>query len=179
MIELPAIFPDGHTLGDRGPGIITGLLRTHFRWMNPDPSSTRLVEKGVSLLLAYWIVPPTLLLFWARYLTRQEIHGTILQAILAVIATGVAAYATHKSRAAARTLGDREEMGAAVHQKTQSDQSVFGGDGFRHRAAAAFRRDDRGSAARAQPGAAVRRGVTFDDGRRTYSGGWRLILTPI
>jgi len=94
VIELPAIFPDGHTLGDRGPGIITGLLRTHFRWMNPDPSSTRLVEKGVSLLLAYWIVPPTLLLFWARYLTRQEIHGTILQAILAVIATGVAAYAT-------------------------------------------------------------------------------------
>jgi uncharacterized protein YjbI with pentapeptide repeats len=96
VIELPAIFPDGHTLGDRGPGIITGLLRTHFRWMNPDPSSTRLVEKGVSLLVAYWIVPATLLLFWARYLTRQEIHGTVLQALLVVVATGVAAYATTK-----------------------------------------------------------------------------------
>ncbi len=96
VMELPAIFPDGHTLGDRGPGIITGLLRTHFRWMNPDPSSTRLVEKGASLLLAYWIVPPTLLLFWARYLTRQEIHGTILQALLATVATGGAAYATTK-----------------------------------------------------------------------------------
>ena len=96
VMELPAIFPDGQTLGDRGPGIITGLLRTHFRWMNPDPTSTRLVEKGVSLLAAYWIVPATLLLFWARYLTRQEIHGTILHALLVVISTGVAAYATTK-----------------------------------------------------------------------------------
>jgi len=96
VLELPAIFPDGHTLGDRGPGLISGLLRTHFRWMNPDPSSTRLVEKGVSLLAAYWIVPATLLLFWARYLTRQEIHGTILHALLVVIAAGIAAYGTTK-----------------------------------------------------------------------------------
>jgi len=95
-MELPAIFPDGHSLGDRGPGMISGLLRTHFRWMNPDPSSTRLVEKGVSLLAAYWVVPATLLLFWARDLTRQEIHGTILQALLGVIATGIAAYASTK-----------------------------------------------------------------------------------
>ena len=94
--ELPAIFPDGHTLGDDEPGIIVGLLRTHFRWMNPDPSSTRLVERGISLGLGYWIVPMTLLLYWARYLTRQEIHGTILQALLVVMATGVAVYATTK-----------------------------------------------------------------------------------
>src|SRR6202021_1924477 len=97
VMELPAIFPDGHSLGDRGPGMISGLLRTHFRWMNPDPSSTRLVEKGVSLLAAYWIVPATLLLFWARDLTRQEIHGTVLQALLAVIAIGVAVYITTKT----------------------------------------------------------------------------------
>jgi uncharacterized protein YjbI with pentapeptide repeats len=96
VVELPAIFPDGHMLGDRGPGIITGLLRTHFRWMNPDPSSTRLVEKSASLAGAYWIVPGTLLLFWARYLTRQEIHGTVLQALLATAAVGVATYATLK-----------------------------------------------------------------------------------
>jgi uncharacterized protein YjbI with pentapeptide repeats len=97
VVELPAIFPDGHTLGDSGPGIISGLLRTHFRWMNPDPSSTRLVEKSASLAAAYGIVPITLLLFWIRYLTRQEIHGTILQAMLATTAAGMALYATLKS----------------------------------------------------------------------------------
>ncbi len=95
--ELPAIFPDGHTLGEDQPGIIVGLLRTHFRWMNPDPASTLLVERILSLLLAYWTVPATLLLFWARYLTRQEIHGTILQALLLVVATGIAIHATTKT----------------------------------------------------------------------------------
>jgi uncharacterized protein YjbI with pentapeptide repeats len=97
VVELPAIFPDGHTLGDSGPGILSGLLRTHFRWMNPDPSSTRLVEKAASVGAAYAIVPITLLLYWLRYLTRQEIHGTILQAALATAATGMALYATLKS----------------------------------------------------------------------------------
>jgi uncharacterized protein YjbI with pentapeptide repeats len=96
VVELPAIFPDGHTLGDSGPGIISGLLRTHFRWMNPDPSSTRMVEKISSLAAAYWIVPVTLLLYWTRYLTRQEIHGTILQALLTTAAGGMATYATLK-----------------------------------------------------------------------------------
>jgi uncharacterized protein YjbI with pentapeptide repeats len=96
VVELPAIFPDGHTLGDSGPGILSGLLRTHFRWMNPDPSSTRLVEKSASLAAAYWIVPGTLLFYWTRYLTRQEIHGTILQALLTTVAAGMATYATSK-----------------------------------------------------------------------------------
>jgi len=97
VLELPAVFPDGRALGDRGPGIVLGLLRTHFRWIEQDASSTRLVEKGISVLLAYWTVPATLLFFWARYLTRQEVRGTLLHALLAVIATGVAAYATTKT----------------------------------------------------------------------------------
>ena len=95
--ELPAIFPDGHVLGDDQPTIITALLRTHFRWMNFDTSSTKTIERGVSVLLAYWMVPATLLLFWVRDLTRQEIHGTVLQALLAVIAIGVAVYVTTKT----------------------------------------------------------------------------------
>ena len=94
--ELPAIFPDGHPLGDEEPAMILGLLRTHFRWMNPDPSSTRIVERGISVMLAYGIVPVTLLLFWARYLTRQEVHGTILHTILVVVSSGMSIYAITK-----------------------------------------------------------------------------------
>lgn len=95
--ELPAIFPDGRTLGESEPWIVVGLLRTHFRWMNPDPTSTRLVERGGSQLLVYGIVPVTLLLFWVRYLTRQEIHGTMLQAGLVMVAGGIAVYAATKT----------------------------------------------------------------------------------
>jgi uncharacterized protein YjbI with pentapeptide repeats len=96
VLELPGIFPDGTVLGDEGPRIVRGLLRSHFRWMNPDPPSTRLIEKGISLLLAYWVIPATLVLFWARDLTLQEIHSSILQVFLIGIATGVAVYATTK-----------------------------------------------------------------------------------
>jgi uncharacterized protein YjbI with pentapeptide repeats len=101
VLELPAVFPDGRGLGDmrgdrndRGaPRILLGLLRAHFRWMNQSPPSTRLIERALSLLVAYWIVPATLLLFWARALTLGEIHGTILRLALVAAATGVALHA--------------------------------------------------------------------------------------
>jgi uncharacterized protein YjbI with pentapeptide repeats len=95
-LELPAVFPDGSTLGEKESGIIVGLLRAHFRWMNQDAPSARTLETTVSLLLAYWTVPIMLFLFWARYLTVQEIHGTILHELLASVAAGVALHATFK-----------------------------------------------------------------------------------
>jgi uncharacterized protein YjbI with pentapeptide repeats len=96
VLELPAIFPDGSALGQKQPRIITGLLRLHFHWMNQDAPSTRLIEKTVSGLLAYWTVPIVLIFFWGRYLTLQEIHGTILHEALVMAAVGVAIYATTK-----------------------------------------------------------------------------------
>jgi uncharacterized protein YjbI with pentapeptide repeats len=96
-LELPAVFPDGRELADQESGIVLALLRAHFRWIDQDGSSTRAVEKGVATMLAYWTVPATLLLFWARYLTRQEVRGTVLHMTLVVIATGVALYVTTKT----------------------------------------------------------------------------------
>ncbi|MFY9802015.1 MAG: pentapeptide repeat-containing protein [Candidatus Acidiferrales bacterium] len=93
-LELPAIFPDGRVLGQKGPRVITGLLRMHFRWMNPDAPSTRMIEKTACVVLAYWLVPFVLLCFWARYLTLQEIHGSFLQIALVLVAVGVAFYCT-------------------------------------------------------------------------------------
>lgn len=92
-LELPAVFPDGHALGQTAPRIIAGLLRAHFRWMNQDGAGTLPVEKIISLLLAYGVAPLVLLLYWARYLTLQDIHGTILQALLASAAAGMTLYA--------------------------------------------------------------------------------------
>ena len=94
VLELPAIFPDGRILGEKQPRIIAGLLRLHFHWMNQDPPSTRLIEKSISALLAYWSVPAVLILFWGRYLTLQEIHGTILHELLIMAAVGIAIYTT-------------------------------------------------------------------------------------
>jgi uncharacterized protein YjbI with pentapeptide repeats len=96
VLELPAVFPDGRELGVSGPRIVGALARAHFRWMSPDSPSTRFVEKGVAMLLAYWLAPLTLVLFWGRYLTRQEMHGTVLHELLVVVATGVAIVSSTK-----------------------------------------------------------------------------------
>jgi uncharacterized protein YjbI with pentapeptide repeats len=96
VLELPAVFPDGRALGENQPRIVVGLMRVHFRWMNQDAPSTRVIEKAISILLAYWIVPATLLFYWLRYLTLQEIHGTVLQEFLVVGASGAALYSTTK-----------------------------------------------------------------------------------
>ncbi|HWF37548.1 MAG TPA: pentapeptide repeat-containing protein [Candidatus Acidoferrales bacterium] len=96
VLELPAVFPDGRALGENEPRIVLGLLRAHFRWMNADAPSTRFVEKGISMLLAYWIVPLTLLLYWTRFLTLQQLRGSVLQALLIAAAAGVALYSSTK-----------------------------------------------------------------------------------
>ena len=96
VLELPAVFPDGRGLGEGEPRIVMGLMRTHFRWMNADAPSTRFVEKFISVLVAYWFVPLTLLLYWMRFLTMQELRGTFLHEICVVGSVGVALYSTTK-----------------------------------------------------------------------------------
>lgn len=93
-LELPAVFPDGRALGERTPKLMMGLLRAHFRWMNQEAASTRLIEKAGAMAAAYWLVPFTLFLYWMRYLTLQDMHGTILQVLLVAAATGIALYST-------------------------------------------------------------------------------------
>ncbi len=64
--------------------------------MNQESAGAAQVEKIISLLLAYGVAPAVLLLFWARYLTLQDLHGTILQALLAAAASGMTLYAMTK-----------------------------------------------------------------------------------
>lgn len=97
VLELPAVFPDGQTLNTNGSRIISGLLRTHFRWMNAHAPSTRRIEKTTSVVLAYWTVPIVILCFWARYLTVQDIHGTLLHEVLILLSTSVAFYCTTRT----------------------------------------------------------------------------------
>jgi len=117
-LELPAIFPDGRVLGEGSPRIVVGLLRAHFRWMNQDAPSTRFIEKAIAVCLGYWLAPALLLLFWARYLTRQDLHGTALLEVLAAAATGIAFYASARiGRRQERWIFERKlrrEFGARI-----------------------------------------------------------------
>src|SRR5271154_3036368 len=68
MAELPAVFVDGQTLEKDGPWYLMGVVRRHFKWNRDSRSPFAMLETLLSTILAYWVVPATLFLFWLRYL---------------------------------------------------------------------------------------------------------------
>jgi len=86
MAALPAVFTDGQTLENDGPWYLIGLVRRHFRWMRDNRSPQTMLETALSTVLAYWVVPATLLVFWLRYLVRQDLRGTLLHVVLLTLA---------------------------------------------------------------------------------------------
>lgn len=92
IAELPAVFPDGLRLDRCLPRIVCGVARRHVSrlWQNRPPLSV--LEKAISLLFLYWAVPATLVLFWARYLTAQDLRGSFLNALIVTAACISAVY---------------------------------------------------------------------------------------
>jgi uncharacterized protein YjbI with pentapeptide repeats len=90
MAALPAVFPDGQTLERDGPWYLMGLVRWHFRWSRDTRSPFSMLEMVMAALLAYWVVPATLFLFWLRYLVRQDFRGTLLHALLLTMSVAAA-----------------------------------------------------------------------------------------
>jgi uncharacterized protein YjbI with pentapeptide repeats len=82
--SMPAVFPDGRSLKTQAdPWLLSDLVEFH---VGPGPFERPLLshlQRGVSVLLGWWSVPATLLLFWARYLPRHDLTGTMFHAILA------------------------------------------------------------------------------------------------
>jgi len=87
---LPAVFPDGRRLEKTGPWFVIGLARRQIEWLGRNRSPLALLGAAISSLFAYWVLPVTLILFWARYLTRQDLHGSMLQAFLVMCAVAFA-----------------------------------------------------------------------------------------
>jgi uncharacterized protein YjbI with pentapeptide repeats len=69
---------------------LMGVVRRHFRWMRDGRSPFAMLETLLSTILAYWVVPATLFLFWLRYLVRQDFRGTLLHSVLLTLAVGAA-----------------------------------------------------------------------------------------
>jgi len=90
IAALPAVFPDGQTPERDGPWFLMGLIRKHFRWPRDGRSPLAVLETGISMMLGYWVVPATLVLFWVRYLVRQDFRGTLLQVLLITVSVATA-----------------------------------------------------------------------------------------
>lgn len=86
LAMLPAIFPDGRRLDSCVPWYVAWPTRFEFKWLRNNRSPLAFLEKGFAMLLLYWVVPATLVLFWGRYLTMQDLRGTSLHILLIGIA---------------------------------------------------------------------------------------------
>jgi uncharacterized protein YjbI with pentapeptide repeats len=91
--SLPAIFPDGRCLHERSdPWLLNDLVRSHVLLLRAGRPLLSYFQQAISILLAWWLVPATLLLFWGRYLPRHKFSLTVLQAILLAVSITAAVF---------------------------------------------------------------------------------------
>ena len=84
IAQLPAIFPDGTKLDTCLPWFARWTARGHFKWLRVSQSPLAFLESAAAILMLYWVAPATLVLFWARYMTLEDLRGTTLHVLLVV-----------------------------------------------------------------------------------------------
>jgi hypothetical protein len=117
LARLPAVFPDGEALDDKAyPWLLNGLVRKHFEKLELDQRPLTRVENFVSMFLAWWVVPLTLLAFWLRFLPRHDwgLLGTTLHVLLIA---GAVWFGVYSYQLAVQTLSG----GATARQQEKSD----------------------------------------------------------
>jgi len=100
---LPAIFENGRRLDESLPWIVSWPARNYFKWLRERRSALAGVEKAICIILLYWVAPATMTVFWGRYLTLQDVRGTILHAVLIAAATTAAIHFPHSAARAFRS----------------------------------------------------------------------------
>ncbi|MGH9704193.1 MAG: pentapeptide repeat-containing protein, partial [Candidatus Acidiferrales bacterium] len=92
MAGLPAVFPDGKTVDHGGSRMVVALGRFHLQRDDGHLPRPLWLEAVIAVALAYWLVPVMLFFLWARYLTRQDMRGSMLQVFAAAAAAGIAVF---------------------------------------------------------------------------------------
>jgi uncharacterized protein YjbI with pentapeptide repeats len=83
LADLPARFPDGRPLDKTiYPWVLTGLVRAHFKRLRENRPAFSRLQEVVSIFLAWWVVPLTMLFFWWRYAYRHDWLWTCLHILL-------------------------------------------------------------------------------------------------
>ena len=88
--QLPAVFPDGRSLDTCLPWFARWSARMHSKWLKSTRSPLAFLEAGIAMLVLYWVAPATVLLFWGRYLTLEDLRGTSALVLVEVAAIAAA-----------------------------------------------------------------------------------------
>ena len=121
IAQLPAIFPDGRKLDACLPWFARWSARMHFKWIRNSQSPLAFLEAALALLVLYWVAPATVLLFWGRYLTLEDLRGTTLHILLVAAA---AAAAMNFPRMAGRAFGP-DTPRITIEQKSSHRRTVL------------------------------------------------------
>ncbi len=121
IAQLPAIFPDGRKLDACLPWYARWSARMHFNWLRKSQSPLAFLEAAIAIMVLYWVAPATVLLFWGRYLTLEDLRGTTLHILLVA---GAITAAMNFPRMAGRAFG-HEAPRPSVKQKPSSKKIVL------------------------------------------------------
>src|SRR5262249_24863975 len=89
--ELPALFPDGRPLDKKAyPWLLNILVRTHAPRLRSMRSTLTSCQAAISVLLAWGLVPLTIVVLWGRYLRAHDWWVTIIQVIVLALSIGTA-----------------------------------------------------------------------------------------
>jgi uncharacterized protein YjbI with pentapeptide repeats len=121
IAQLPAIFPDSRRLDACLPWFARWSARSHFKWLRNSQSPLGFVEGAIAILMLYWVAPVTVLLFWGRYLTLEDLRGTTLHILLVV---GAIAAAMNFPKMAGKAFGP-DSSRTSIEQKSPGRRSVF------------------------------------------------------
>lgn len=107
VARLPSRFPDGQPLDRKtAPWLLLGLSRSHVAHLNEQQLPFFWLQRYVAHLVAWWMVPTTLVLFGVRYMVGSDPYGTAIHCITATAGVWFA-YAFHQKARA--TLCGRSE----------------------------------------------------------------------
>lgn len=71
--ELPAIFPDGTPIHKKiYPWLLNGIAAAHVPFVRKKRQFFSRFQNFISILVAWWFIPYTMLWFWIKYLTKRE-----------------------------------------------------------------------------------------------------------
>jgi uncharacterized protein YjbI with pentapeptide repeats len=89
LSELPAVFPDGRALDKKAyPWLLNVLVRAHLPRLKEGRSHLARWQARISVMLAWGLVPATILFAWARYLRAHDWTVTGLHIALLAAAAG-------------------------------------------------------------------------------------------
>jgi uncharacterized protein YjbI with pentapeptide repeats len=91
LAGLPALFQDGKRLDERAyPWLLNRLVRRHFNLLRDNRPLMAKLQEMVVIVLAWVVVPFTMIGFWLRYIPRHDWWGTGFHIGLIVVSVAFA-----------------------------------------------------------------------------------------